>query len=253
MKRNLTVTKIGFALLLATPAARLLAADELPKAETILDKYVEVTGGRAAYEKLHNMVTTGSMLLAPMGIKASVASYHAAPNKMLMEINIEGMGKIQEGSDGTVAWSLSAMQGPHIKEGEEKAQAMLEAQFNSETEWKNQYKEVKTTGVESVDGKDCYKIVMTPNTGSPVTRYYDKQSYLLVKVAMTAKTPMGDIPVESTLDDYRKEGDILTPHKTTAKQGPQQFTITLDSVKYNVDIPAQKFELPDEIKALAKK
>jgi hypothetical protein len=250
---KLTVTKIGLALLLAAPAARLLAADELPKAETILDKYVEATGGKAAYDKLHNIVTTGSMSFGAMGIKATVSSYHAVPNKTYTEINIEGMGKIQDGTDGTVAWSLSAMQGPHIKDGEEKAQAMREADFRAETDWKREYKEVKTEAVETVDGKDCYKVIMTPNTGSPATRYYDKQTFLLVKVAMTAKTPMGDIPVESVLEDYRKEGDILMPHKTTLKQGGQEFSITIDTVKYNVDIPPETFALPAEIQALLKK
>src|SRR5262249_51822607 len=41
------------AVVLALATARAVpAADELPKAETILDKYIEVTGGKTAYQKL---------------------------------------------------------------------------------------------------------------------------------------------------------------------------------------------------------
>ena len=47
------------AVVLATGAR--LAADDLPKADTILDKYIEATGGKAAYEKNHTEVSTGSM------------------------------------------------------------------------------------------------------------------------------------------------------------------------------------------------
>src|SRR5215467_12699217 len=100
-----------------------LSADDLPKAEAILDKYVEVTGGKAAYEKLHSEITTGKMEIAGKGINGSVMSYRAAPNKSYTEIEIQGLGKMREGSDGATFWSLSAFQGPHLKEGDEKAQA----------------------------------------------------------------------------------------------------------------------------------
>ena len=59
---------VGLSLLFAA-AGVLAAADELPKAETILDKYVEVTGGKAAYAKIHAEITTGSMEFAAMGLK----------------------------------------------------------------------------------------------------------------------------------------------------------------------------------------
>jgi len=253
MKRNSILLMMGLALLVAAPASRLLAADELPKGDAIVDKYVEVTGGKAAYDKIHTMVTTGTMTFAAMGLKANVTTYHAEPNKTYTEIEIPGIGKMQDGNDGKVAWSLSAMQGPHVKDGDEKDQAMREADFNGDVNWRKNYKEARTEGKEDVDGKECYKVVMTPNTGKPSTRYYDTKTNLLVKVAMTAKTPMGEIAVESMIDDYRKEGDILMPHKTTLKQGGQQFTVSIDTVKLNAEIPAGKFDPPEEIQAVLKK
>ena len=53
------------------------AEEDLPKAEVILDKYVEVTGGRAAYEKVQTQITTGTMEFVGKGIKASLTSYKA--------------------------------------------------------------------------------------------------------------------------------------------------------------------------------
>src|ERR1043166_7944689 len=96
-------------------ASVLPAADTLPKAETILDKFIEVTGGKAAYEKRHTEVSTGSMEIVGKGIKGTLTSYRSEPDKSYTEIDIQGIGKVQEGSDGAVAWSLSAMQGPRVK------------------------------------------------------------------------------------------------------------------------------------------
>jgi zinc protease len=238
------------AVVLATGAR--LAADDLPKAETILDKYIEATGGKAAYEKNHSEVSTGTMEFVGKNIKGNISSYRAEPDKSYTEIDIQGIGKVKEGSDGKVAWSLSAMQGPRLKDGEEKAGALQAARFNAELNWRDVYK-AETTGVEQVDGNDCYKVLLTPKEGMAMTRYYDKKSNLLVKMVMTVKNPMGEFPVESVVSDYRKEGTILMPHKVTQKAAGQEITITIDNVKYNAEIPKDKFDPPDEIKAMMKK
>jgi hypothetical protein len=247
MKRNFPVSKL---VLCAFALAPLYAAGDLPKAETILDKSVEATGGRTAYEKVQNMVITGTMEVKGIGLKGSVTSYHAAPDKMLMEVNIPGVGTIRDGSNGQVAWEVSALQGPRLKEGDEKAIALREGQFNASLHWRDHYKQVVTAGVEKVDGKDCYKVVMTPNEGSPETQYFDKETSLPVKIAMTVKSPMGELPTESTIGDYRKEGDLLMPHKMAQKAAGQEITVQFDTVQFNVDIPKDKFDLPPEIQAL---
>src|SRR4029079_8762675 len=115
-----------------------------------------------------------------------VSSFRAEPDKSLTEVEIPGIGKIREGSDGKVAWSLSAMQGPRVKEGDEKAAAIQAARFNAELHWRDYYN-AETTGIEQVDGKDCYKVRLTPKEGMPMSRYYEKDSNLLVKMVMTVK------------------------------------------------------------------
>jgi len=253
--RNLTGRRIaiGLAVCWTAAGACLWAADELPKAETLLDKYVEVTGGKAAYEKNRNTVSSGTMDFAAMGLKGTVMAYRAAPDKSYVEIDIAGVGKLQEGSNGTVAWSLSAMQGPHLKEGDEKVTALQLATYDGEVKWRDIYKTVETTGVETVDGKECYRVVLTPKEGSPSTRFYDKQSGLMLKTIMNVQSPMGEVTVESVASDYRKEGELLVPHKMTQKTMGQEFSLALESMKYNVEIPKDRFDLPPEIQALVDK
>jgi outer membrane lipoprotein-sorting protein len=145
------------------------------------------------------------------------------------------------------------MVGPHVKEGPEKAQAMLSSKFNAELNWRDVFKSAKTTGVDTVDGKECYKVELTPAEGSPILQCYDKQSNLMVKMTMTAQTAMGEQTVDSYTTDYRKEGEILMPHKIKQSVAGQEVVISIDSVTFNAEIPADKFALPDEIKALVNK
>jgi hypothetical protein len=245
-----TIAKLALGAVALVP---LFAADTLPKAETILDKTTEAMGGKAAYDKLHNMVVSGSMEVKGIGIKGTMKSYHVAPDKMLVEVEIQGIGTIRDGSDGKIAWEISAIQGPRIKEGDEKALALRESDFTAGVNWRKHYKEAVTSAIEKVDGKDCYKLLMTPNEGPQETHYIDKDTNLPVRMSMTMKGPMGEIPIEATMGDYRKEGDLLMPHSTVQKAAGQEIAITFDTVQFNVDVPKDKFDLPDEIQALLKK
>jgi Protein of unknown function (DUF620) len=231
-----------------------LAADEaLPKGETVLDQFLEATGGKAAYEKVHTEVSTGTFDFTGKGIRGTVASAKAAPNKVYVAIDLAGVGKIEDGSNGEIAWNRSALQGPRIKDGDEKAAAMREATFNEPLHWRKLYKSAETVGMENVDDKVCYKVILTPLEGKPETQYFDRQSHLLVKFSMTLNSPMGEIAVESRLGDYRKDGDILTPHRLEQSAMGQQFVITIDTVKWNEEIPQSRFDVPADVQALLPK
>lgn len=232
--------------------AAAVCAQDLPKGETILDKFVEVTGGKAAYAKVKSDVSTGEMTMGAMGLKGKLVAYSQAPDKRLMEITIEGIGKISEGSNGELAWSYSAMQGPRLKEGDEKAEALQQARHGGDAEWRELYTKAETVGMEQIDGKDAYKVTVTPKAGKPQTRWYDKSSGFLVKIAMTSKSPMGEISVESFPSDYRKEGELVVAHKILTKLAGQELGMTIDKVEHNVEIPKDKFEPPAEVKALIK-
>jgi zinc protease len=231
-----------------------LAADgPLPKGGAVLDQFLEATGGKAAYQKIHSEVSTGSFELTGKGIRGSVTSFKAAPNKIYLTIDLAGIGKMEDGSNGEIAWNRSALQGPRIKDGDEKAAALREATFNEPLHWRKLYKSAETVGIEKVDDKDCYKVILTPLEGKPETQFFDRQSHLLVKFAMTLSSPMGEIAVESRLSDYRKDGDLLTPHRLEQSAMGQQFVITIDTVKWNEEIPDNRFDLPADVAALLPK
>jgi zinc protease len=237
------------------PGAHLsaFAADPLPSPESILDRYVEVTGGKQVYEKRKSEIATGTLEYPAQGIKGTITRYETEPDNYYATLEIPGIGKIEMGVNGDVAWENSAIMGPHIKSGEEKRQAIREATMNSTLYWRKLFPKVETAGVEMVDGQECYKVVLTPAEGNAETMYFQKKSGLAVKTTMVAVSQAGDIPVEVTVADYKNFGGVMAPAKVTQKAAGQEFTISIDKVQVNAEIPAERFALPPEIRALLDK
>ena len=125
------------------------------------------------------------------------------------------------------------------------------ANIQHDVRWRDYFTKVECTGIEPIDGRICYRVVLTPRDGQPETRYYDKTSFLLVRTNMIVKTEMGEIPAESLASDYRKVDGILMPFVVKQKVLGQEFTVTVQSVKNNVDIPKERFDVPADVKAIA--
>jgi len=228
-------------------------ADPLPSAESILDRYVQVTGGKQAYEKRKSEIAHGMVEFPALGIKGTMTRYAAQPDKYYYTVDIAAIGKMETGVTGSIAWENSALLGPRVKSGVERAEAIREGNMNATVNWRKLYPKVESQGIETIDGEDCFKVVMTPAEGQPIIGYYQKKSGLQVKLTTVASTQMGDIPVEVIASDYKNFGGILEPAMVIQKAGPQEFTMTLERVEVNPAIPPETFTLPAEVRALVDK
>jgi hypothetical protein len=228
-------------------------ADGLPKGEEILDKYVAATGGKEAYEKIKNRVITGTIEIPAQGLNGTVTTYAARPSKMYTILELGGIGKVEQGSDGKVAWEKSNLTGPRLKTGDEKAKALRDATFDGEAQWRKLYKKAECVAEEKVNGKPCYKVELTTQEGTTRTGYYDKQTNLAVKFIATEKGPMGEIAIEAYPSDYKKVDGILLPHKLQNKLAGIDVVLVFEKVEQNVKIPDNRFDLPEDVKKLAEK
>jgi hypothetical protein len=246
------MNKLALAWLAAVP---LFGADEaLPSVDSVYNHFVAATGGKAAYEARHALIEHATIDFAKQGLKGSLTIYEAAPDKYLAFTELPGIGKIATGSNGAVAWENTVLQGPRIKQGAERADALRDGAFNPFLSWQKLYAKGETTGTETVEGHDCYKIVLTPSEGKPMTEFYDKKSGLMIKTMATVTAQMGDVNAEVLYDDYRKDSDgVLSPHRRVERAAQQEVVIQIDSVEVNPDLPKDRFDLPAEIQALLNK
>ena len=239
---------------MAACSAFLFAADEpLPKAETILDRSVEVTGGKAAYEKRKSEITTGTFEFSGKGVKGTIAIYSDISNNQYTAVDIEGIGLIESGVYNGTGWESNPMQGTRLKEGAEKADALRDAAFNGPIRWRELYSKAETTGIEDVNGEPAYKVVLTPKTGSPATMYFSKKSGLALKRTATVSNPMGEIPMEMMFSDYKDMSGVLMPTKMRQSVMGQEFEITITDQKVNTEIPKDRFVPPAEVQKLLAK
>jgi hypothetical protein len=251
-----TVRSLSAAILtgLVLTAGARLAAQDLPKGEDILDKYIEVTGGKEAYLKLNNRVAKGTFSLPAAGLEGTIALYQAAPTKLYALVDLGAVGKSEEGVSGDVAWENSSITGAKLKTGGAKAAALRAAAFHADVKWRDHYTKAKCVGEEKVEGKDCYKVELTPKEGKVATRWFDKKTGLLVKGTTLVETGKDeDLKTDVYVSGYKKVDGILVAHKSKIEALGVEIVLEFKSVEHNTKLPADRFELPAEIKKLVDK
>jgi hypothetical protein len=244
--RNIVVPVVMLA------AASLAGAADLPSGESLLLRFIEASGGAAAYEKAKTVEMNGTIEIEGRNISGKISIVEAG-EKSSTVMELPGIGRMEQGFDGETAWEMSALQGPRIIEGEEKSAMKHASTFALITSWREQYKSVQTVGTESVNGSPAWKVEMTPQEGRPETFYFDKQSALLVRMSATVASPLGDIPADMTVSDYRALDGIQTPFTMTQTAMGQSIAMHFDKIEYNAQIPGDQFEPPAGVKALLAK
>lgn len=237
-------------MILMAMASALMPAADLPTAESLLDRFVEVTGGKKAYEARKTEVARGTVEFAAMGVKGKMVRYASDAGEYRLTMELPGIGAMDAGVNKGIAWERSDLLGPRVKDGSEAAEAIREAKLNSNALWRDLYKKVETTGEETVNGEACYRVKMTPIDGEPETLFLSKKTGLAVKMAVTANTQLGALTAEILFADYKPFGGILSPTRITEKTAGQEITIAIESVDVNVDIPASQFAMPADVAAL---
>lgn len=232
--------------------ASIASAQSAPTAEQILDRYLEATGGRAAHQKVRTEIMKAVTEVKAQGIAGPTESYRDGKN-YYMAMEIKGAGKIEYGAYNGIVWENSAIMGPRIKTGAERAFYEREAMLDKDLNWRDIYASVELTGDGDVEGKPAHRIVLTPKDGGkPETRYYDKTSGLLLKSTVITPSPMGEIPADQFFLEYREYGGLKLPYKSVTKMGATEMTVTVTSLEFNKPIPASRFQPPADVMALAK-
>lgn len=228
----------------------------LPSAEEVLKKFAEATGGIDALKAQKNQHSVGKFAMPAMNIEGDFELFQENPDKFLVIIKLPGIGEIQTGLNGEVAWRVEPMQGPRLLEGEELKSVKLEADSHAALNFEEYYEEKKVVGIEEVNGEKAYHLVLKPKGLKHATdSWYSVESGLLLKSAGVQESPMGEVKVETFMSDYRPIGDgkLKQPHKITSSGGGAEFSITLEKVETNTDIPEGTFDMPEDIKKLMEK
>ena len=247
----LVILVFGLALTaLILTSTREAAAGECPPAEEILDGFVAATGGVDAYKAVSSKITKAVFEIPAQGISGELTIYHARPKKFRSTVEIPAIGMIDRGISGDVAWESSMMTGPQIKDGPEKVEMLRDADFDGLWNWREMVEKAECTGVDTVAGTPCWRVVVTYKEGNPRTMYVDTETNLVIATESKVQSQMGEIPLMAYDSDYQVFNGIKQAMTTKIVVMGQERWIKVKSIEYDAEMPEGVFDLPDDVKAL---
>jgi hypothetical protein len=221
------------------------SAAQLPRVGQILDRYIQATGGRAAWENIHSRVSTGVVDIPGLQLAGTAEMYERAPNLALVKMVVGG-SVFLEGFDGAVGWSSDPKDGLQEQRGAQLAATRRESDFRFPLDFRRLYQTVSAARNEKIGGRPVYVIDATPREGGqPDHAYFDAQTGFLVRMVIQHHDDDGSVqPFEEDYGDYRLVDGVKIPFLIHQSGAQVDFTIRLKEVRQNVDVDDTQFSEP---------
>jgi hypothetical protein len=232
-------------LVLASFASGPVHATITPDARRVVDAYLEVTGGRAAFEAERTLHAKGTILAR--GLTGSFETWSQAPGRTLTVIRL-GAIQIDAGCDGSVAWrtDLTARR-VEILEGEELESAVADAYFQNEL-WARPDQgggQVTVGGQAFGDEGIEQSLQVSPPEGGARRLWFSQKSGHLIRIA----APRADGEWIDRLSDFRRSAGRVRSHACesgNARIAASYERLQVDSTWANEPIDSTRFAPPKE-------
>ncbi len=229
-----------------TPAAPAQPAN-LPSAADIFKKSVDAIGGEDAVRKHSAMRVKGKLGVAGMQ-QGDMEILMLAPNRFLTTINMAGLGKMEQGFDGTVGWTKNPMMGTQLLEGRTLDELRRSSDFYKDIDPSKLWKSATTKGVTTFINLPCYEVAVEGDMGNG-SLFYGVDDGLARGMRMTVDTPMGKVPTTTSMVEYKDFDGLKIASKTEIEAMGAKQVMTVDSVDFT-PVDPKLFDLPPDVKAL---
>ncbi len=230
----------------------------LPSVDSILEKYVQALGGRAAIENVKSR-TMRLTLLRPKLVNAGTPSAamiaraetwtaeitQKFPDKYLSVTTTPG-GVVVQGFNGSVGWVKSSA-GQRAMSNAALAQVKRQADLQQELKLKEQYAKLTVIGKERVAEREAWVIEAVTPEQRREKLFFDTQSGLLLRRLALTRTALGDDPEQTDYEDYRAVDGVKLPFKITVSYLDDNHYGTariVNEIRHNLTIEDAKFDPP---------
>lgn len=208
-------------------------------AQTVIDGYLKAIGGK---DKLMSVTTiVQEMGTSFQGMDMMMTMKQKNPNMLAVDMNIAGMGSVfKQVFDSETGYMEQQGQKRDMPaemiDGLKAKKGLFPELFYSDSK-------LTLTGIEPVEGKDAYVVVVENAKGDKVTNYYDVASGLKVKKAETSKGPGGQESVQETsYGDYKDVDGVKFPYKMVLPMMGQKVEFSTVSAKINAPLTKEDFQ-----------
>ncbi len=200
---------------------------------TILEKYIEVIGGK---EKLNAVASY--LLLAEaeiQGMKLELDMKKTSKNQFMQNIKVGGNSMQKQVLDGDKGYAIAQGQRKELS-ADEIAKVKEESYPFPELNYLNS--DVSLEGIEDVDGKKAYKLKINDNKAF----FYDIETGLKLQEVQTQEVQGQQISSSIIYGDYKEVSGIMFPFALTQTVGPQTFNFIVKEIKVNEGVSDADFE-----------
>lgn len=215
-----------------------------PVAEKIFSSYATFLGGEDAFREIDTAKLTMTMEMPGLGMNMERTVTFKAPDKIYVDVDIQGYGKMLQGFDGESGWAIDPIQGRRPLKGRELEQLKEETNFKEGLYLTEKYSSAKVVG-KSDDGLTMIECVKADN-GLKETLYFEEPEGLLRRSDYIEDMgPQGSVPVSARVDVYKKVGDIRLPMETSAEMMGTSMRVVITSFEPNVEVDDSIFKMPE--------
>lgn len=208
-------------------------------AKDVINNYVKAIGGE---EKLYNIGDRTTIMRGSVqGINITIVSYQKAPDKLKQQIKAGNNEQLIlfNGEKG-----IMNMAGEKKEiTGSELEKLKFESTINLLADPEHYGIKSELHSIESIEGEEAYKIVLTLPSGIKWTQFYNVVTGLKVKEEKFINSPIGLFEQQTIYDDYKEVEGILFPFKIKQSIGSQRMEFTVSSVKINTGLTDREFEI----------
>ena len=208
----------------------------LPSAKAILDRHVASCGGASAAEKIESLHIQSEVDLGAQGLKARAEYWWRRDGRFRQTQQVEGVGVLQSGYDGTAVWSSDPIFGMRVLEGAERAQAMW---LSSPLSWARHadfIEQAKVLGRSRQGDAAQLDVALTLRGGGNATAHFDEATGRLRAIDMKFVSPSGAQPVHFEFEDYRAVGGYAMPHAQVLRAVTSDVRESYRAVEVNVPV-----------------
>jgi len=207
-------------------------------AESVIQEYISAVGGKDNVAKVNTVLTLADVTIEGAPFKPKAVIKAMSPNKVSMEMTIEGMGTIMKRKfDGASGYQEA--QGRKIP--------MTDKEVSDQQAEKGLFPElfmeasaIELVSLTSIEGVDVYKIKVIKGEDESF-RYYDAKTGYLVRVEKTVEAQGQSIVTVEDASDYKEVNGVMFPHTTKITAGPQVLILKSTDVKINEGVTEADF------------
>jgi photosynthetic reaction center cytochrome c subunit len=215
----------------------------LPSVDEILSKYMQSLGGADAMQKVTSRMEKGTVDIPVHDSHSTMEVYRKAPDKALAILH-SATGDVTEGFNGTIAWESRAGRGATEETGDSLIRVKEWAAFFPGLDLKQAYTRSMVNGIESIGGRDAYRVFAWRKGGSMERLYFDVGSGLLVRLDTRIDSPLGSLPQQTNFEDYRVTEGVQFPYTIRVARIDSTTIYKWEQVEQNVPVADDRFEKP---------